>query len=894
MHALVLASVLLLQGEHDEGGRLEQEAAARLETAPGEAVQLLRRAVVLRERAGDRADLARTLNSLAYALSLAGRHGEARTAGTRALDTARRGDEPTPLTAMVLRNLAEIVERGGDLPGARRHAEAALSDFEKTYGKTPMCAELREYCGRLALRQRDADAALTHLGWALAIHEKFLGPGDAERLAGPMHGVAEALVQLGRFGAALEVHDHALQLLGGAGLSGTPVWMAHTGGRLVLLERLGELDSAAQDFERWADAAALTTPAEQLPWAHLQWADRWLALGRIDRARGLLESVPVDGEHTEPRRRVRARVLLEGSEWQAALDTVAHSESALAAESEQGRPVVVELVLARARAQRGLGQHDESSEQLLELLRLERARWGEDTSRLFPTFLGLLESEVVAAKVTPELIDFLDFLDGSHRWMSPGQLASSQHRVWRRDGRSPWDAAVRGWLTLARARPKWLPESFAALDRLRERALLAAHAPWIESNSVGREPDVGALLDVLRREPGVEKNGREVLLAEYEAVVTRLRERRSRWVASVAPSGASVEEVRARLSKSGETLLCLSWTAESVTALLVAPEGDVQVVDLGPAEPLSELLREARAALGDPERRVDLTALGEKLLAPLWPHLSACRSVVAVVDGPLAFLPLEALPTPRGQPWVRNCRVVYASTVGRWLRAQALRRDSRRVAHLQGGAGSNGGQLRFLRARLGLEPVRTASDVSRQIPADDLVLASEPALRHASDKGELRGLRLLEVSAPTYVDAVVPSATGLVPGATGQADLALWERDDGHVSLGELRGLDLDVDTAVLWTASVVARSDRDLRSEGLHDLVAALHGAGVRSVVLSGWRAAHDASFQFDMQLRHELGGEDPQAALIRAQRRWLLRAERAPHLADPGIWARLRQFGR
>ncbi|HHI69035.1 MAG TPA: tetratricopeptide repeat protein, partial [Planctomycetes bacterium] len=135
MKTLFLVSILVFpQASPPDPAALERKAV-ELETQGkfAEAVPLLKKALQLREKKlgpGDQL-VGRTLYSLSYALSRAGRHGEALEAGRRALAIARRAGDPSPGTAMTRRNLAEICEKAGLFAEARKLAERAVEDFEK-------------------------------------------------------------------------------------------------------------------------------------------------------------------------------------------------------------------------------------------------------------------------------------------------------------------------------------------------------------------------------------------------------------------------------------------------------------------------------------------------------------------------------------------------------------------------------------------------------------------------------------------------------------------------------------------------------------------------------------------------------------------------------------------
>lgn len=820
--------------------------------------------------------------------------------GERALEAVRRDGEASPMSAAVLRNLAGVAEQAERLDLARHYAEQAVADAEGSTGKTPLCGEYREYCAGLALREGDTEGAIEHLGWSLAIYEKALGPGAVERLAGPLQALALALRLEGRLPAALDLHERALRMLEGAGQQGGPAWSAQAGARIAVLEELDELEEARRAFAAWTAAVEPSVPEAERAETRQQWARRWLAWGRPQEARALLPTAPGAPERSAELHGLQAEGAAQAGAWQEALRHVGLAEEALAAADRgPGRALVPELARLRARAQLGLGEPERAFEGLLELLHLEREQWGADSSRLVPTLLLLLEAELAGRRRVPELIDLLELLEGAQRWLAPLADAAFRRLERERTGRAAFDPALRAWLHLARKKPERLPACFAAVDRLRERDLLALHAPWIERGAARREPPLRELLELLRAEPGVEQAGREALRAQPDALAARLRQDGSPWGQALVAPAVDLAQVRGALVP-GEVLLSFSWTSEGVFAALVPAAGSASLVELGAAGELGDLLGPALAALGDPARPFDLTALGKRLLAPLWSVLEGCASATIVADGPLALLPFEALPTaPAGEPWVLRCRVAYAPTVARWLRWAEGRADpaaGERVAHVLGGSRTpTASRFQLLRARAPGRPSASERGLARELPAEDLVLGSELALKRASAGQELAGIRLLELHADVFVDLAVPGATGIALGCEAQDELSLWEREDGLLDLGELRELDLCGAGLVAWsTRSAPPPEGAPPRSEGLRDLVTALSDAGAQGLWIADREALHDACFNFDNALREELRSGAPSQALARAQRRWLERAAAAPHLAHPAIWARLRYHGR
>jgi len=895
---LLLLAVLLVQGDWETVSKLEKEAAQLMERAPGEAAELLLRAVSLIEAdpTADDLDLARVLNGLSYAQSRVGEHDEARLTGERALEKARGNERASPISASVLRNLAEVCRLGGDTNLAYVYAEAAVVDAEEVWGKTLQCAEYREYCAGLAIQVGAHETAIEHLAWTLAIYEKLFGPLDAERLSRPMYEIAGALFAMGRTQTALDLHTRALALLESRDKHGGSAWMAHASGRVAALEESGELERAAIELRTWMKFASREISRDERAAAALDWAGRWLQLGKPNEALRWLEPIPLDGDLGPARQLLEVPCTALSGRFEAALTLADDAVAAMATGGEE-TPVFVELEWGRAFARRALGNNDAAFDGLRSLLDLERDRWGEDSSRLLPTYIALLESEIALRGFSPELVDLVDLADASLRYMPP-----SRSRLFERNDLfsvegSAWDLLRRGWLRVASKRGKRAGSCLSALDRLAEREIASMHVDWLEREATRTTASARKLVELQLREPQIPRIQRGSFAKDYDRAVKKLRSERPGIARFLVPEDIDIEDLRARLTEDSATLVCFVWSAPEVWACVLRPEEEVAFHELGKTKELRPLLDSAFVNLADSSRSCDLSVLADQLLRPIWDSLKEARTVVLVADGPLAFLPFEALPTPSGAPWLASARIVNAPTVGRWYgsrRPPALSSE-RPVAHWERGRPAPTGALYgLLQDRMSAEPELPRRNLARVLPEDDLVLRSEAALKVASLSGHLRDAGLIEVRARTFFDTGIPSASGIALGAEDQADLSLWERDDGFLRAREVAALDLDASVTVFWSGHVVGPRAGDMRSAGLRGLVASALDAGAGAVLVAGWPVTDPASFNFDNELSRQLQRGSPDQALVLVQRAWLRRNKAGDRALHPAIWARLRYFGR
>jgi tetratricopeptide (TPR) repeat protein len=849
----------------------------------------------------------RAWNNLSFALAGAGELEPALDAATRSVEIAVAGGAPSPHSGMARTQLADVAERLGRLDLAWQSAEAACLDFEASYGKTPMTGEAHERAGHLARRMGDLDGAETHFHWALAIAEGTFGLADPVRVSRPMVSLATVVASGGRVDAALQLLEHAGLVLEQGGKAGGPQWSASVSTRITLLESLGELDLAADLLESLVAQADPQLAGDRR--TRLEQALHFAALGAPERARVTLPTPAiapgVEAVESAVILAARAEVELRQGRLVTAQQTV---EEALALPGVQDDLAATPLHLANGRVLRALGD-ERAVDVLADLFGRLRRVFGEDHPLQVEPLLALAAAEHDAHGVTVELLDALAMAEVALSGLLPERTAALLRR-----GLAGDLAALH--LAVAAARPERAAASFASLDRLREASLLETSAWWIARGAAANSSSLFALLEA-RGEDGAMRialDERPGLRARTSAAVDRLRETGSPWVELLAPRGATLEDARGLLAADDERLLLYSWSGDVLWAQVVGQHAaHDRLVELGPTAPLALLLARAQAGLRDAESPCDLGPLSAALLEPLWSELAGCTRVLIVADGPLAFLPFEALPVPGsatagapGRFWVETCRLGYGTSVRRLLeRADAANEVRAGGVHVQQGAVFRDRPvpdlLSRLRGRFLVTPTFGVSTGDAAVlPDDELSLwradALESGLRTRGAAGGLGGRRFVQFAVPGYVDASVPSATALLLGPEPDDDRGAWEREDGLLLPHELAALPLDVDVALLPVVAVGPDpSALDLRPAGLHALVASLWEAGAGQVLLSGWSRLGPPRPDFDRMLVQRLREGDPTTALWETQRAWLAFArERGDEaLRHPGLWARLRAFG-
>ena len=315
-------------------------------------------------------------------------------------------------------------------------------------------------------------------------------------------------------------------------------------------------------------------------------------------------------------------------------------------------------------------------------------------------------------------------------------------------------------------------------------------------------------------------------------------------------------------------------------------------------------------------------ALYRRIFAPAEAELSGIRHLFVVPDGALQSLPLGVLITEppdesvdgladyRDLAWLatRRATTVLPSVASlRALRRFVQRSRAKRPfigygdPNLSGDAGSTRGiEVRALFTRGGYANV----DVLRQLSplpdtADELralartMGAAEGALRlgAAATESSVRSDPLADYRIVAFAthglaagdfDDVSEPALVLTP--PDQASLA----DDGLLTASEITQLPLDADWVIL-SACNTAAPDGTPGAEGLSGLAKAFFFAGTRSLLVSHWPVASDATRELTTTMLSEAMG-DESVGRAEALRRSILRLmslESRPEYAHPLFWA-------
>ena len=379
------------------------------------------------------------------------------------------------------------------------------------------------------------------------------------------------------------------------------------------------------------------------------------------------------------------------------------------------------------------------------------------------------------------------------------------------------------------------------------------------------------------------------LRAARRALRAEIQTRFPQYAELINPRPATIEEARAFL-RPGEALIAIYVGRERTYVWALPKAGDVvfKAADLG-REELTETVALLRAALApEAETLGDIPAfdvaavhgLYAKLLDPVKAGWRDADSLLVVAHGPLWYLPLSLLPTAparvadtrplfagyRAVPWlVRSHAVTVLPSVAslRTLRAlppgNAARRlfvgfadpyfnktQEREAARADDQVARRG--LR-LRSRPRTEKVDSAQlallprlpDTAAEVESIALALGADPATSVFLGKDASEGaVKAMDLSG---VRVVAFATHGLVPGdldGLTQPALALSSPevaggdDDGLLTMGEILGLRLDADWAVLSACNTGVGEGAG--AEAVSGLGRAFFYAGTRALLVSNW----------------------------------------------------------
>jgi len=481
---------------------------------------------------------------------------------------------------------------------------------------------------------------------------------------------------------------------------------------------------------------------------------------------------------------------------------------------------------------------------------------------------------------------FLEAIDLLESWR--GRMALGDLRLGLAEPRwSVYEGAIRSLLaqgdTVAafevteRARARMLLEIVAE----RNPAEAALPAAALKQRLRERFEERGAVGDSVGRALDVEIAALTDSLETLEvAEVAQDPRRMTRY-----PHSASLDRIRRTLLGSGDAaVFSVFWGDSAVYGWWVTRDA-IKGRRLGRSDSLEAGLDFLREAIARPDR--DSVWVGPairaygRLLAPFAPEGGS--TIIAMVDGPLARVPLEVLiPAAGAQPLGATHRIAYgpsASVLAALAEAPPTVRRERAVLAVGNPRGS-------VEAR----PAAPNDRSPREEPRTNLPHAEREA-RGIVDLYRDSGADLLIGG-----DATVARWMEHQPGRYRYLHFAAHARADdrdpdgsrlflarGTLDLRTIRRLDLNADLVTLSACETAL--GREVRGEGVIGLAHAFLAAGARRALVTLWPVADRATAAFMTEFYQELHqGHPPAAALQTVRRRWVGAAGPGRH---PAFWA-------
>lgn len=475
----------------------------------------------------------------------------------------------------------------------------------------------------------------------------------------------------------------------------------------------------------------------------------------------------------------------------------------------------------------------------------------------------------------------IDLLESSRGRLALGDLRIGVAAQWA----STYEGAVRSLIAAGR-----FEEAFMAAEKARARLLLDIVAER------GARARAGTRLEEVRqllrereearrsvRQPDLQAiAAREIAALIHTLDTLEAAERNQSPNARVTQSvPATLQEIRAGVLPPGRALVAFYWGDSAVYGWWITRD-EIRASRLGSADSLGSMVDFLRGAIERPSSGADWRGAARRgfaaLVAPLKP--TNADALLAIVDGPLAYVPLEVLiPNGASVPWGATHLITYAPSASVALHlASAPRRAGWERAMLAVGdpAGAVPGPASLERdAGSGsLAPLPFAAEEARAIGAlfrnqgSDVLIGRDATMKRwlGRDPGRYRFIHL---AAHARVSDRRPEQTHVV--------LA-----DRGLDLATIRRLRLRADLVTL-SACETALGQR-VHGEGVIGLPHAFLSAGARGAVVTLWRVEDRAAGEFMRDFYASLhAGTDPAHALLAVRQRQL-----APESgAHPSRWA-------
>ena len=629
-------------------------------------------------------EVAPNLNNLGSIEASTGNHALARDYYTRCLEIrqAKLGPDHPDLSPLLL-NLGNLLTYVGESSKAEELLRRSLAIREKTTGPTSEpVADAARSLGTALQRQAKYDDAEASYRRAVEIYRTVRGPDDPVA-AGTLGNVAAVLMERGDLAEARDVEETVLKALERKSADEPVVFALAVQNMGHLLAQTGDLDAARGYLERALEARRLLAPNGDIETAMIlddlagvaqkrgdqdaarQYAEQAVTMVRPSGAgesrEATLSLVNLGILATERRDYEQARRLLDraleiqtrrlGADHPDVARTLAELGELL---SRQGRydEGMTKCREAIALIERISGPRDWRLERPLEVqaraaLRAGNAREALDLA-LRAEAIGRDRFALVASSLSER--QALDW--GAVRKSEIPIVLSAASRAG-----APEASAM--------AFDAWIRSRALVLEGMlaRQRAAAASAEPAVHESFVDVQKKRRILAQTLLRgpqstSPGEYRAALETARKEAEEAERALAAKSTRFREAESWREVGLDPVRRSLP-SGSALVSYAWFPEQPDGkpayscfVLRAGSTAPQLVPLGPAAVIDDLVRRWRDAVAQPGDEVAYREVAKALRNAVWdpivPRLGPTRQVFVVPDGSLLLVNLATLPDDAG------------------------------------------------------------------------------------------------------------------------------------------------------------------------------------------------------------------------------------------------------
>ncbi|MEW6741509.1 MAG: CHAT domain-containing tetratricopeptide repeat protein [Planctomycetota bacterium] len=219
--------------------------------------------------------------------------------------------------------------------------------------------------------------------------------------------------------------------------------------------------------------------------------------------------------------------------------------------------------------------------------------------------------------------------------------------------------ASRGWMLRRVAVPQALGGRVAELEAEAARlGGLVRREIFLEERSSGeKEKDTGSFFEKIHAKDRIEREISEILLGLAREQGVLFRADRESIARALEPDEAALAYWRYHLEEINPETHEIAPSVASYLAFVLAPDGGLERVELGPAAAIEDAIPAYRRAILAPVERgaraledartsIDETAerLRSLVLDPVLPHIEGAKRLVVTLDDVLHLVPLGALP----------------------------------------------------------------------------------------------------------------------------------------------------------------------------------------------------------------------------------------------------------